>query len=137
MVRQFSVLVQPAPDVAGQWTAHLLNWDVMSQGDSPNHALLMVLEALQQVIEADDEDDFDSDCRPSAPAEAWKTFAEIQLHGTRISPADAGALPAAADLAYAATISRVEKKASDAMPPHTPPPFVVQGLLENDQKPSW
>ena len=138
VVRQFSVLVQSAPDLEGQWTAHLLNWDVVTQGDSPNHAILMVLEALEMVIEADDEDDFDSDVRPSAPRDQWEIFERIQFFGNRISPADAKTLPATPSLAYALTISRVDKSARASHElVHTPPPFVVQALRDNDPKPNW
>ena len=135
MVRQFSVLVRPASDVEGQWVAHCLNWDVVTQGDSPNHAVLMMADALELVIEADDRDDFDSELRPSAPAELWKTFSEIQLHGTRISPADAEHLSTARSAMYAMIVSRVERtKTRDSADIPVPAPFVVQALLDNSQK---
>jgi len=41
------VVLYPAPDVEGQWIAHGLETDVVTQGDSPEHALAMMADALQ------------------------------------------------------------------------------------------
>lgn len=139
MVRQFSVLVKPASDIDDQWVAHCLNWDVVTQGTSPNHAVLMLMEALEIVIADDDQDDFDSDLRPSAPAELWNQFSEIQFHGTRISPADAKQLSSDRSASYAMILHRLEsRKAPDIgeVEGHMPPPFVVQALQEN-HKAGW
>lgn len=49
--RTFNVwmVVRPAPDVPGQWLAHCLEFDVVSQGDSVEQALRMGLEASVMV----------------------------------------------------------------------------------------
>jgi predicted RNase H-like HicB family nuclease len=134
VVRQFSVLVQAARDVAGQWLAHCLNWDVVTQGDSPNHAIAMMCEALDLVIEADEDDDFDSSTRPAAPIELWREFSSIQNNGTRISPADANRLAAAPNLSYAITMLRVAK-AEPKLVDTLPQLFVVQGLRDERHDP--
>jgi hypothetical protein len=41
------VVLYPAPDVEGQWIAHGLETDVVTQGDSAEHALAMMADALQ------------------------------------------------------------------------------------------
>ena len=41
------VVLYPAPDIAGQWIAHGLETDIVTQGDSPKHALAMMVDALQ------------------------------------------------------------------------------------------
>lgn len=43
------VIARPAPDVPGQWIAHCLDFDVVSQGDTLDHALRMVHEAAVMV----------------------------------------------------------------------------------------
>jgi predicted RNase H-like HicB family nuclease len=46
----FWFLIQRAPDVPGEWTAHCLELDVVSQGSSLQQALDMVTEACLMVI---------------------------------------------------------------------------------------
>ncbi len=41
------VVLYPAPDVKGQWIAHGLETDIVTQGDSAEHALAMMADALQ------------------------------------------------------------------------------------------
>jgi hypothetical protein len=41
------VVLYPAPDLKGQWIAHGLETDVVTQGDSAEHALAMMADALQ------------------------------------------------------------------------------------------
>jgi predicted RNase H-like HicB family nuclease len=41
------VVLYPAPDLEGQWIAHGLETDVVTQGDSAEHALAMMADALQ------------------------------------------------------------------------------------------
>lgn len=47
------VYISRAPDIEGAWIAHCVDFDIMSQGDSPLHALEMVREALELAF-ADD-----------------------------------------------------------------------------------
>jgi len=45
------VVLRPAEDVPGQWVAHCLEFDVVTQGNSPSHALNMAREATEIVVE--------------------------------------------------------------------------------------
>ena len=47
------VLVTRSCDLPGQWVGHCLNLDVVSQGDSIEHAFQMVQEAVQFLVEED------------------------------------------------------------------------------------
>ena len=40
------VVLYPAPDLPGQWIAHGLETDVVTQGDSAEHALAMMADAV-------------------------------------------------------------------------------------------
>lgn len=44
-------LIEPSEEVEGEWLAHCLNLDVMSQGSSPEEAIDMIIEASEMVIE--------------------------------------------------------------------------------------
>jgi hypothetical protein len=41
------VVLYPAPDLKGQWIAHGLETDIVTQGDSAEHAIAMMADALQ------------------------------------------------------------------------------------------
>lgn len=43
------VVLYPAPDLEGQWIAHGLETDIVTQGDSARHALAMMADALQSL----------------------------------------------------------------------------------------
>jgi hypothetical protein len=43
------VVLYPAPDLKGQWIAHGLETDIVTQGDSAEHALAMMADALHAV----------------------------------------------------------------------------------------
>lgn len=45
------VVIYPAPDLKGQWIAHGLETDIVTQGDSPEHAMEMMADALKTTIE--------------------------------------------------------------------------------------
>lgn len=44
------VVLYPAPGLPGQWIAHGLETDLVSQGDSAEHALAMMADALQTLM---------------------------------------------------------------------------------------
>lgn len=48
--RRAWVIAYPAPDLPGQWLSQCLDFDVMSQGNSPTHAIAMILEAVEIVL---------------------------------------------------------------------------------------
>ena len=75
---EFSILIQAAPDVEGQWLAHCLNWDLLTQGDSPKPIMEMVVEAIIIAIEDDRAAGLDPADRPSAKREYWDRFLSVQ-----------------------------------------------------------
>ncbi|MBS2028705.1 MAG: hypothetical protein JST54_12460 [Deltaproteobacteria bacterium] len=64
------VTVRPSEDVPGQWVAHCLNIDVVSQGNSLAHAFEMIMEASLQTVMDDVAAGRDPDER-RAPQEFW------------------------------------------------------------------
>jgi predicted RNase H-like HicB family nuclease len=76
------VLVRPAPDVAGQWVAHCLDLDVVTQGNDFQHALRMLSEAVWMVMVADFELGRDPLKRTRAPEEDWSELYRVQREGT-------------------------------------------------------
>lgn len=76
-----SVLVTPATDQPGAWVAHCLNLDVVSQGDSIEHALEMVREAVVMAVNDDLEAGLDPLERAPAPDEYWGVFDHVHRMG--------------------------------------------------------
>jgi hypothetical protein len=74
------VLVHPAEDLPGAWVAHALDFDVISQGESAEHAMMMVVEAVGMVLEEDFADGCDPYAR-RAPAPFWERLQSIMKHG--------------------------------------------------------
>ncbi len=66
----FWLVVRPAPDLPGQWIAHCLEVDVVTQGTSLEHAFQMAAEAVCMVVVEDHEAGRDPYAR-RAPAEYW------------------------------------------------------------------
>jgi predicted RNase H-like HicB family nuclease len=73
------VVVAPAEDVPGEWLAHCLDLNVMSQGRSLFHALDMIVEAVDLVLEEDFKAGLDPFGRSASP-EDWAAFAEHMKH---------------------------------------------------------
>jgi predicted RNase H-like HicB family nuclease len=88
-VREFSVLLKTDPELPEQWVAHCLNWDLVTQGDSIEHAMKMVVEAVLMVIDDDRDAGLDPEDRRPAPDNLWDEFREIQLKGDRLSSPEA------------------------------------------------
>lgn len=76
----FLVLVNPS-EIAGQWVAHCLNLDVVTQGDSVQHAFAMVEEAVRLVIEDDLAQGLDPLERPQAPEDRWQVANSVLKSG--------------------------------------------------------
>lgn len=65
------VVVYPAPDLADQWIAHGLETDIVTQGDSAEHALGMMAEALQTLAAHDALRNRSTMRLRPAPGEVW------------------------------------------------------------------
>jgi predicted RNase H-like HicB family nuclease len=76
-----TVLVTPAKDLPNQWVAHCLNIDVVTQGDSIQHAFAMAREAVLQVVADDISQGLDPFSRPSAPEQCWEQVTQTIRHG--------------------------------------------------------
>jgi hypothetical protein len=64
------VVVRRADDVPGQWVSHCLDYDVVSQGDSLDHAMKMVVESTTIVV-ADDVSKGRDPMSRRAPEACW------------------------------------------------------------------
>lgn len=134
-MREFSVLIHREPHLDGQWVAHCLNWDLVSQGDSPAHAVKMIVEAIVLAIVEDSNEGLDPNDRSPAPEDLWKLFATTQQHGTRISPADVDTLAAQAGETVIAAVMYMHQihagqrfaRADEALS-SAPPPFMIAAL---------
>ncbi|MGK4001529.1 hypothetical protein WMF31_02815 [Sorangium sp. So ce1036] len=80
----FAFTVKPAEDVPGQWLAHCLDIDVMTQGNSLLHAVRMLFEAVVMVAMADREVGQDLRDRKPAPEEDWAAFWSVLTDGERV-----------------------------------------------------
>jgi len=67
------IVVWPAEDVPGQWLAHCLELDVVSQGNSLAHAVAMIREAVGLVLSDDLSKGLDPQ-RRRAPQEDWEAM---------------------------------------------------------------
>ncbi|HVY65901.1 MAG TPA: hypothetical protein VHH11_13850 [Gammaproteobacteria bacterium] len=81
------VLARPAADLPEQWIAHVLNLDVVTQGNSLAHALDMAVEATLMVLSDDIAEGRNPQARRPAPPECFKELHEVQrsrefVHGT-------------------------------------------------------
>lgn len=75
------VLIKPSVSLKGQWVAHCLELDVVSQGNSLAHALQMAAEAVSLVV-ADDLSVGRNPTDRRAPEEYWKELHSVIEHGS-------------------------------------------------------
>lgn len=79
------VLATPAEDVPGEWVAHCLSLDVISQGSSLDEALQAVREAILMIVQDDLANNLDPLERRSAPRECWEAFTEVMRLGQPVA----------------------------------------------------
>jgi predicted RNase H-like HicB family nuclease len=96
--RNLWVLVKPSADVRGEWVAHCLDLDVVTQGRNPTHAVQMIGEALALAIEDDLRQGRDPFARSRAPAEYWDELHRVTGQGepSPVLPAESQSLGALA-----------------------------------------
>ncbi len=80
---------KPAEGVPGEWTAHCLDIDLVSQGRSLRHAMDMLAEAVLICLLDDIQEGFDLLERPRAPQPCWEELEEILHCGEHVSGPDA------------------------------------------------
>jgi predicted RNase H-like HicB family nuclease len=71
------IVVRPADDVPGQWVGHCLDIDVVTQGNSAQHAFEMLAEAIAIVAEEDLSTGRDPRDRRRAPGAEWDALFEV------------------------------------------------------------
>lgn len=83
-------LIEPATDIPGQWVAHCLSLDVVTQGDTVGNALLMLQEAVIICVvhyKAMKRDPLTS--RTSTPETDWKRYTRAVAKGEQRDAEDA------------------------------------------------
>lgn len=75
------LLLRPAEDVPGQWIAHCLDLDVVTQGNSISHAFTMAQEAVCMVV-AEDMSEGRDPLERRAPDEFWAELWPVVTRGT-------------------------------------------------------
>jgi predicted RNase H-like HicB family nuclease len=71
--------VTRAPDLPGKWLAHCLHLDILTQGDSVEHAFAMAQEAVELAVLEDVAQGLDPLERAPAPEEEWRPLYDL-LH---------------------------------------------------------
>jgi hypothetical protein len=101
------VVLYPAPDLEGQWIAHGLETDLVTQGDSAEHALAMMADALQTLA----------------------TYEAIRHRATlRLRPAPKAVWDLAADAVPMDLVAHVDRRRRGAPSPRVGP-WSLYGLL--------
>lgn len=78
------VMIERSEDGDG-WTGHCLEFDIVSQGDSPQQAIDMVREATAMALLDDQNDGVEpNEVRSEAPVEYWQSLFELIKNGERI-----------------------------------------------------
>ena len=77
------VIARPSKDVEGQWVAHCVEFDVVSQGDSLDHAIRMVLEATSMVV-LDDLQKHRDPRQRRAPEDHFETLSRVISSGQKV-----------------------------------------------------
>jgi len=114
------VVRPPEEDAPGQWLAHCLELDTMSQGNSFEHALEMIFEAIVMVVN-DDRLAGREPLERRAPKEFFEELYAVLAHGKKVSMTDLKKLSNDGKLtALCATQielhERVEERAPTAVP---------------------
>lgn len=78
------VTAKPAADLPGKWVVHCLDFDVVSQGDSLEHAMMMIAEAASIVLVEDLKSHRDPLAR-RAPESEFEEMWEMVRSGDRVT----------------------------------------------------
>ena len=112
-----------AEDLENSWVAHCLDFDVMSVGDSPQHALEMVREAVGICLADDLNRGFDPRSR-KADEEAWQPLLRLFEKHTKVPASEMNAHENFKEFAVPLTVVLVREahdsvSAMPAVNPHT------------------
>lgn len=126
------ILLSPATDVEGQWIAHCLDLDVVTQGSSLEHAALMGREAVDIVIESDAANGKDPFSRDQAPEEDWKRLYDLMHHAVplRLVPREKWSRLTVVAMPYAVCVPVVDE-APDSDPLQIPDAWLAASLRDS------
>jgi hypothetical protein len=79
----FSYVARAAPDVPGQWIAHCLDLDIVTQGESFKEAMMSICEAVDMALEEGAPEGYSR-----APEKFWELFKRISETGERAEMED-------------------------------------------------
>lgn len=131
-MRTFSVLIRREPGLS-DWIAHCLDWDLVSQGSTPIHALAMISESIQIVAEEDARAVLDPDDRPSADEADWRDFQFAQAFGERVAGSQVDELPIHGNPVIAVVLHYRHADVSARRGEDVPlPPFLIAKLTNGD-----
>jgi len=132
-----TVLLKPAADLPGVWTAHCLHLDLVTQGDGFIGAMAAIREAVQLVVDVDLSEGRDPLTRPSAPEEYWSQFSEVVKHGAPFDSIAAADMASVSAVVAQLRFSRPLHAALDAEFFETlPDPWVIAKVRGSTQQPS-
>jgi predicted RNase H-like HicB family nuclease len=134
------VLVTPSEQLAGQWVAHCLNLDVVTQGNSIEHAFEMAQEAILMAIADDLAEGLDPMERQPAPQSCWDFFVHVVQRGRPLeSVQDKSAISAVVGMfKVAVPFAALPTHARPSiLPEMMPPPWQIAALrdLRHSQRP--
>ncbi|MFC1642845.1 type II toxin-antitoxin system HicB family antitoxin [Myxococcota bacterium] len=129
------VVIFPAPDVPGEWVAHCLPIDVVSQGSSVGHAVEMIQEAVALCMLSDAQEGLDPlAVRRPAPRECWEMFDQMNTRGLVPLEELADDSQVRGVVGYL-TVTRPRLEAIDQDPEAlAPPPWMVVGAEPRDSQ---
>ena len=79
------VMIERSEDEDGSWLGHCLEFDIVSQGDSPQQAIDMIHEATAMALFDDLNDGVEpTSARSKAPVEYWQSLFDLMKNGERV-----------------------------------------------------
>jgi hypothetical protein len=84
------LMVKPSASLPGTWVAHVLDVDIVTQGDSLGDAIEMAVDAYVMALLDDLTKGRDPRARRRAPPECWEELEHVMQRGERVEGAEAG-----------------------------------------------
>jgi len=109
------ITIEHARDVSETWVGHCLDFDVISQGGSPEDAIRMTAEAVAMTIVDDVQHDLDPRDRRAPPA-SWDQLARVLARGERVDLAELPEIRRHRDVIAAAELTIVFNEAGRGEP---------------------
>jgi hypothetical protein len=120
-------------ELKGQWVAHCLDFDVMSQGNSPQHALKMLNEAMAISLSDDMMNGVDPHTRRVSDSE-WDAFRELLSQAKPCSIDEAASKPGLKAIIMNCSMTMsfaVMKDASERLLPQAEPSLPKYDLMSS------